>query len=115
MNNISSSGADAARVGTTSTVTEVRDDRILPEVRLTAVVVIFVLLVTVVVLYGLPDRTGQLFQHPDVGGVPGGGVRRRGVVFYSGFASFALAYYRPYLYPNDDLRLADAGGDAAAP
>ncbi|MEO8288999.1 MAG: hypothetical protein ABI670_21520 [Chloroflexota bacterium] len=39
----------------------VRDDRILPEVRWTAVVVILVLLTAVVVLYALPDRTGELF------------------------------------------------------
>src|SRR4051794_39876968 len=35
--------------------------RILPEVRWTAMVVIVVLLLAVAVLYGLPDRTGELF------------------------------------------------------
>lgn len=38
-----------------------RDDRILPEVRWTAGVVIVVLLLAVGVLYVLPDRTGELF------------------------------------------------------
>src|SRR6187399_381554 len=55
-NEASSAVGSQARAGVA-----VRDDRILPEVRLTAVLVIFVLLVTVGVLYGLPDRTGELF------------------------------------------------------
>jgi len=42
-------------------LSDLRDDRILPEVRWTAGVVILVLLVTVGVLYGLPERTGELF------------------------------------------------------
>jgi len=53
--------ADIARASQAGHGSGLRDARILPEVRSTAIVVILVLLVTVGVLYGFPERTGELF------------------------------------------------------
>ncbi|MGA7730998.1 MAG: hypothetical protein WCD37_06960 [Chloroflexia bacterium] len=61
MNSMSRNDADIARALQAGLGGGVRDDRILPEVRWTAVVVIVVLLTTVGVLYGFPERTGELF------------------------------------------------------
>ena len=61
MNSMSRKEVDVARAMQPGTVSGIRDDRILPEVRWTAVVVIVVLLLTVGVLYVFPERTGELF------------------------------------------------------
>ena len=61
MNSITGNRTGTARTSQPSPESGLRDDRILREVRWTAVIVIVVLLLAVGVLYVLPERTGELF------------------------------------------------------